>query len=589
MDRTLILELSSDDEVGLDSPSTADNFDWISKFFEMDSLSNGGLLFSAVDGHGDNKVVVDDDDDDDDDDSDDVVVVGEVLAQKPKKAKALVPYDDDDDDCVVLDGDPDKPKEEVKGSVEDSDDLLIVGETGQVACRDYPHPRHLCAKFPFSSTPHESRCDMCHCYVCDSLAPCAFWGSGVSIVDHCHAADKEEYWKLERKRYRQLKNPSSPLPITRPATGSLPQVPQVQEPSSGPTQLLRPTTNRGVPSAFGLPNIIRNQRSSTAVQSNRFQPHLISRKLLRSCNGNTQGQGNRGASVVPRMVSSHGMFKRSGLASRLMVANRPTYRVPNNASVEYLQMQNQLMTDILPDNNSINSMVSPSHLGLNPSFCLPSTSIISPGTSPLQLQGCNQSSAHTPTSHFNGGHSASVASNSPYVCPSINQAPNVPGLVLPSNFNSQNCSEIQSAVTQTFSGPNFSCSTPDVLSTITERSHQTSAEQSFSSPIFSSSMSNASNSVAKSCQQSAAGFPLVQGGPPIHEYLPSIEQRVQSDNAEQLEFDFENWLEDSESILGSQEESFLMGLNNQASVPAPVDAGMLYFDFETSLKGLTHL
>lgn len=30
----------------------------------------------------------------------------------------------------------------------------------QVACRDYPHPRHLCAKFPFSSTQHESRCDM---------------------------------------------------------------------------------------------------------------------------------------------------------------------------------------------------------------------------------------------------------------------------------------------------------------------------------------------------------------------------------------------------------------------------------------------
>jgi hypothetical protein len=29
----------------------------------------------------------------------------------------------------------------------------------QIACRDYPHPRHLCAKHPFSSTPHDRHCD----------------------------------------------------------------------------------------------------------------------------------------------------------------------------------------------------------------------------------------------------------------------------------------------------------------------------------------------------------------------------------------------------------------------------------------------
>lgn len=30
----------------------------------------------------------------------------------------------------------------------------------QLACRDYPHPRHLCANFPFSSSLHEKYCEL---------------------------------------------------------------------------------------------------------------------------------------------------------------------------------------------------------------------------------------------------------------------------------------------------------------------------------------------------------------------------------------------------------------------------------------------
>nr|GMD27994.1 glycine-rich cell wall structural protein 1.8 [Ipomoea batatas] len=68
--------------------------------------------------------------------------------------------DDDSDDCVILEEDPDKPVKVVNEKVDnDSDDLLVVSEKGQVACRDYPHPRHLCVKFPFATTPHESHCD----------------------------------------------------------------------------------------------------------------------------------------------------------------------------------------------------------------------------------------------------------------------------------------------------------------------------------------------------------------------------------------------------------------------------------------------
>jgi hypothetical protein len=29
----------------------------------------------------------------------------------------------------------------------------------QVACRDYPHARYLCVKFPFKSTSHEKYCE----------------------------------------------------------------------------------------------------------------------------------------------------------------------------------------------------------------------------------------------------------------------------------------------------------------------------------------------------------------------------------------------------------------------------------------------
>lgn len=426
----------------------------------------------------------------------------------------------------------------------------------------------------------------CHCYVCDSLAPCALWGSGISRDDHCHASDKEECWKLARKRSKQLKNPlPSSMPISKPGAGSLLHLPQLQPISTGLNQLMRPTSTCGVPSTFGLPNIIRSQRSSIAVPSNRFHPHLISRQLLRSCNSNTQVHGSRGVSLAPRTDTSRAMFKRSGLTSRAAISNRPTHRTPSDVTVAYLQLPKQQLTENLAANNSTTSTVSSLQLDLNPSFCLPSTSSISPSTSSLQLQ---QHSPHTPTSHFHGGHSAAIPSNSPYAYTYINPTQNVPGLVVPCYINAQNnitlCTE-QSAVTQTISDPNLFSSNPDV-----QRSHQTSAEDSFSSPMFSCSTSNALDSFSKSCQQPAAENSLVRGGVPMHEFLPTPQQNVQPfDNAGPLEFDFENWLHDSETILGpEEEESFLLDMNDQALVPEPVDAGMLYFDFETSWKGLTH-
>ncbi|KAL5729291.1 hypothetical protein ACHQM5_002265 [Ranunculus cassubicifolius] len=44
---------------------------------------------------------------------------------------------------------------------------------------------------------------MCHCFVCDSHAPCVYWGRGNSMDDHCHSTDKEESWRLLRQYSKQ--------------------------------------------------------------------------------------------------------------------------------------------------------------------------------------------------------------------------------------------------------------------------------------------------------------------------------------------------------------------------------------------------
>ncbi|KAI4378587.1 hypothetical protein MLD38_016047 [Melastoma candidum] len=138
-------------------------------------------------------------------DSSDVVVVGESCGPVESR-KRKMGDSGSDDDCLVLDGDPEKlvsvPCNQGNGDESEVEDLVVVGETGQVACRDYPHSRHDCIKFPFNTTPHVEHCDLCHCYVCDSPAPCIYWGTGVSNSDHCHGTDKDGDWKVRRKEFK---------------------------------------------------------------------------------------------------------------------------------------------------------------------------------------------------------------------------------------------------------------------------------------------------------------------------------------------------------------------------------------------------
>ncbi|RZC07389.1 uncharacterized protein [Glycine max] len=86
------------------------------------------------------------------------------------------------EDCFILGFDP---YAAVGLSVDSSaDDVSVIAEKGKVACRDYPHSRHLCLKFPFKTTPHES--------YCEKVAPCKDWKGW-----HCNA-ESGIYWKNQR-------------------------------------------------------------------------------------------------------------------------------------------------------------------------------------------------------------------------------------------------------------------------------------------------------------------------------------------------------------------------------------------------------
>lgn len=129
----------------------------------------------------------DDDNDDGDDDNncndrDDYVIIIEAKAFEDEIIHKLA--------SLPMDGNLDS-------NASSEDELAIIAERGQVACRDYPHSRHACAEFPFNTTPHESHCSQCYCYVCDVKSPCAYWEQAVQ--GHCDASEFEVTWKEMRE------------------------------------------------------------------------------------------------------------------------------------------------------------------------------------------------------------------------------------------------------------------------------------------------------------------------------------------------------------------------------------------------------
>ncbi|KAG2302947.1 hypothetical protein Bca4012_061266 [Brassica carinata] len=204
-------------------------------------------------------------------DSTDVVEVvsevkGSLRSQRNSSTRAaLEDEDDDDDDCVILDCDPVKTSAAVEAEADDDDEVLVVGQKGEIACRDFPHPRHSCAKYAFNSTSHESYCDMCHCYVCDIPAPCPYWCVAVSSIDHCHANDKDKTWKSQREYFRTGKIiPTLPAHATVSPPQSIIRLSQNPSPRNNKIEI-RPCNVRGrnrVRQSLSSSVVIQKDRSS---------------------------------------------------------------------------------------------------------------------------------------------------------------------------------------------------------------------------------------------------------------------------------------------------------------------------------------
>lgn len=299
-----VLEISSDEEEDVKEESKNTDFEWIQELlFNSDDESDGG--------------------------SDDVVFIHEKKApEKKSKSSTLSVKDvkddvDDDDDCVVLEGDPENGVTSVdeEDSTEGSDDLVVVGEKGQVACRDYPHARHLCATFPFSSTPHERHCGQCHCYVCDSLAPCLKWGTGILSSDHCHANDKTEVWKIKRKDFKRTL--SSPLPASINYGTSL--------------GMVRSQSNEILPRdivQLSPISVLRNQSArSTAMHT----PSL---------NRMPQNQVSRPKATYSHISVNSGMQNQITRPINIPVSKVPNLTIPNGANHgRYLESRSALSRD----------------------------------------------------------------------------------------------------------------------------------------------------------------------------------------------------------------------------------------------------
>lgn len=242
-----------------------------------------------------------------------------------------------DDDCCILNYDPDNNVHVPDFKANDADDLVVVGERGPVACRDFPHARHLCVKFPFTTTSHEKYCEQCHCYVCDVVAPCLLWGQGKQSSDHCHAFDKDEKWKKMRSHARSVTtklSAPSPAPIRR---GQIIQ-PQLRTYTQPP---LRVTLTTGIKSSKSHANMNANVSSVNQYWSSlpgNWVPYMPSTMLANGSYGNRASVGGTNmpcvgnSNVVPPANNRRRSFSEhnSAVSNNAPTAQQMSYQPPLN-------------------------------------------------------------------------------------------------------------------------------------------------------------------------------------------------------------------------------------------------------------------
>ncbi|XP_075649310.1 uncharacterized protein LOC142619858 [Castanea sativa] len=587
----VILDISSDEEQG--SSAETKSGDWLSALF--------GNLNS----------------DDDVEADDDVVVVREVVNENHRKSrKSTAVVKDVDDDCIVLDCDPNNPVAEVNDDKDNSgsDDLLIVAEKGQIACRDYPHPRHLCVKYPFSSTSHDKHCDQCHCYVCECSAPCPFWDSDSVILNrHCHATDKEERWKTFRRQLKPIKNTTFSAVKCSDSTLSVPlaRCNQAQSlnffrlPNSMPlnqvarSSLIRPcsTSNN-----YTVPNIIsqgKSQQSAPILAKNRVHPHVISQQFVGVRHSVTQRDRDSVGNLGPRIPPSNTLFKKTGSVkpSSVYVSSN------NNSCIQAAQhtrnaTSTALSNEINP-NRWQNFRSSVNLESFRPQDCSQPNLGFTGNIIPSQPQIYNQSIAQS-----NDGQN--------FCLPGYQSQK--PSEDIYQNGNCLNDGQnISQHGNQSFSttepGPlffNFSWPNNSVQSNLQPPIGNLHV-QSEGYTCESLSVEDSNSQFMGSAQFSEDSLPELFGcaSPCPSDQVPAVENselqstgpmheasHIKESNCELAgninDFDIDNWFLENQSVPMVSGGSMPSETNIFSPVTSSIDPGMLLFDFETSWDGLAH-
>lgn len=538
----MIFDLSSDDDEvapAWEEPK-GDDYDWLSEVLEA---VDKGL-----------------------EDSDEVVVVGEVNPNKKSKSSSVrKAVDDDDDDCVILEGDPDKALSDVNNpQEEDSDDLLIVGQKGQIACRDFPHPRHDCAKYPFSSTSHDLHCELCHCFVCDTRAPCRYWGLGISLTDHCHATNKEDIWKTLRKNFRLGKN--GPIPVAKPLVAShSTAVPQTNQ--APRRDIIRLTTQNQQINQVLRPGIIR---LTTQNQVSRQTPNRVA--------GNSISQNHVSRPSIIRACSSSsrlGMAYNPGVGSR-HVLNKSTAQP--SGSQQLLGVHNSV---IRRDRG-----IKISNLGSQ----FVSSSAMSKTLDTAVASTMNRT-AYTPSENITSAYASQFQQNPASVTSSNESNPNPigwPKFCSDTNLGTYaHQSSLQPCMDSVF--PNSAPSQSSAYSQPVPQSniHQgTNHFENLSQPArgngFSDLDFNWVNNIGQSNQQPSVDCLQLQTSGSANQEEPLKEV---NDWDKSFYKELESFLFDNQSM---PEGSINAGLNPLSPDHLPFDSGMLFYDIETSWDRLTH-
>lgn len=399
----------------------------------------------------------------------------------------------------------------------------------------------------------------CHCYVCDIPAPCAHWGTGVNRIDHCHATEKEEFWKSQRKTFRREKDAPLPVQVQVPDTSlSLPlplpnQTPardiiRLSSNSLPQNQVSRPAVIRGCSTTprLTIPNMIsqfRSQQSGQVRSRNRIPTRSVSQPpMLR--------------------VRGPGMFKRAAVAGGGLEGNQFVYGSSNIRSGYGSQCsQNPAPRGTSNDRIDVSWAPRMNH----DSFTYQSTSQTGMGnvftsTVPSQTQVYSQPLPQPEV--YSHPMAQQLVYNQPIPEPQLYSQP-IPQPQLytqqsPLSNEGQNANELGNQVQN---------STGLDLLEFDEWACQTN-------------LSNQQPQV-ENCQLPRTVC--------INEPSPAEEFNSQGNGSAKLCYnnfsELENWYPDNQ--YGQVSEGYVPSdLDAVTSDPAAFDAGMLFFDFETSFNGL---